>query len=119
MVEVLRHTGVRIEELAELSRHSLIQYRLPDTSELIPLLQITPSKPMPNDCWPSHPNSPTGYRPSSPGSAVASPTCHLWSPTTRTNASTNSPMPLLFQGRQRLENRASPKPRSAATSTPR
>ena len=44
MVKVLRHTGVRIEELTELSHHSLIQYRLPDTSELIPLLQITPSR---------------------------------------------------------------------------
>ena len=44
MVEVLRHTGIRIEELTELSHHSLIQYRLPDTGELIPLLQITPSK---------------------------------------------------------------------------
>ena len=44
MVEVLRLTGIRIEELAELSHHSLIQYRLPATSELIPLLQIAPSK---------------------------------------------------------------------------
>jgi hypothetical protein len=44
MVEVLRHTGIRIEELTELSHHSLIQYRLPNTGELIPLLQITPSK---------------------------------------------------------------------------
>src|SRR5690349_24625814 len=44
MVEVLRHTGIRIEELTELSHHSLIQYRLPDTGQLIPLLQITPSK---------------------------------------------------------------------------
>jgi site-specific recombinase XerD len=44
MVEVLRHTGIRIEELTELSHHSLIQYRLPATGELIPLLQITPSK---------------------------------------------------------------------------
>ena len=44
MVEVLRHTGIRIEELTELSHHSLIQYRLPSTGELIPLLQITPSK---------------------------------------------------------------------------
>ena len=43
-VEVLRHTGIRIEELAELSHHSFVQYRLPATSELIPLLQITPSK---------------------------------------------------------------------------
>ena len=43
MIEVLRHT-VRIEELTELSHHSLIQYRLPGTSKLIPLLQIAPSK---------------------------------------------------------------------------
>lgn len=44
MVEVLRHTGIRIEELGELSHHSLIQYRLPDTGDLLPLLQIAPSK---------------------------------------------------------------------------
>jgi hypothetical protein len=44
MVEVLRHTGIRIEELTELSHHSLIQYRLPATRELVPLLQIAPSK---------------------------------------------------------------------------
>ena len=43
-VEVLRHTGVRIEELTELSHHSLIHYRLPTTGELVPLLQIAPSK---------------------------------------------------------------------------
>ncbi len=43
-VEVLRFTGIRIEELTELSHHSLVQYRLPGTGELIPLLQITPSK---------------------------------------------------------------------------
>ena len=43
-VEVLRHTGVRIEELTELSHHSLIQYTLPATGEIIPLLQIAPSK---------------------------------------------------------------------------
>jgi hypothetical protein len=44
MIEVLRHTGIRIEELTELSHHSLIQYRLPGSGELIPLLQIAPSK---------------------------------------------------------------------------
>jgi hypothetical protein len=41
---VLRHSGIRIEELTELSHHSLVQYRLPSTGELIPLLQIAPSK---------------------------------------------------------------------------
>jgi integrase len=43
-VEVLRLTGIRIEELAELSHHSFVQYRLPATDELVPLLQIAPSK---------------------------------------------------------------------------
>ena len=36
--------GIRVEELLELSHHSLIQYRLPSTGELVPLLQIAPSK---------------------------------------------------------------------------
>ena len=44
IIEVLRHTGIRVEELLELSHHSLVQYRLPDTGELVPLLQIAPSK---------------------------------------------------------------------------
>jgi integrase len=44
IIEVLRHTGLRTEELLELSHHSLVQYRLPDTGELVPLLQIAPSK---------------------------------------------------------------------------
>ena len=44
MIEVFRHTGIRVEELLELSHHSLIQYRLPSTGELVPLLQIAPSK---------------------------------------------------------------------------
>jgi hypothetical protein len=43
-VEVLHSTGIRIEELTELSHHSLVQYRLPSTGELIPLLHIAPSK---------------------------------------------------------------------------
>ncbi len=43
-VEILRSTGIRVEELLELSHHSLVQYRLPTTGELVPLLQIAPSK---------------------------------------------------------------------------
>jgi integrase len=43
-IEVLRHTGCRLEELTELSHHSLVQYRLPATGELVPLLSIAPSK---------------------------------------------------------------------------
>jgi len=44
IVQVLRHTGVRVEELLELSHHALVQYRLPSTGEVVPLLQIAPSK---------------------------------------------------------------------------
>nr|MDT0666686.1 site-specific integrase [Micromonospora sp. DSM 115978] len=43
-VEILRHTGIRAEELLELSHHSFVQYQLPTTGELVPLLQIAPSK---------------------------------------------------------------------------
>ncbi|MFJ9900509.1 tyrosine-type recombinase/integrase [Streptomyces sp. NPDC091280] len=43
-VEFLRHTGVRIEEMLEASHHSITQYRLPTTGEVVPLLQIAPSK---------------------------------------------------------------------------
>ena len=43
-MEVLRTTGIRVEELTQLSHHSLVQYRLPSTGELVPLLQIAPSK---------------------------------------------------------------------------
>ena len=44
IVEVLRATGIRIEELLEVTHYSLVQYRLPTTGELVPLLQIAPSK---------------------------------------------------------------------------
>lgn len=44
IIETLRHTGVRIEELLELTHLALVSYRLPDTGELVPLLQILPSK---------------------------------------------------------------------------
>jgi len=43
-VEVLRHSGIRVEELTELTHSSLVQYRLPTTGELVPLLHIVPSK---------------------------------------------------------------------------
>ncbi|MGW2523949.1 tyrosine-type recombinase/integrase [Streptomyces sp. NPDC001617] len=43
-VEFLRHTGARIEEMLEISHHAMIQYRLPTTGEIVPLLQIAPSK---------------------------------------------------------------------------
>jgi hypothetical protein len=43
-VEFLQHTGARIEEMLEANHHSLVQYRLPTKGEVVPLLQIAPSK---------------------------------------------------------------------------
>jgi Phage integrase family len=43
-IEVLRLTGIRVEELTELTHPSLVQYQLPTTGELVPLLHIAPSK---------------------------------------------------------------------------
>ncbi|OZF03957.1 integrase [Rhodococcus sp. 14-2496-1d] len=43
-VEVFRHTGVRIEEMLEITHRSFVSYTLPATGEVIPMLQIAPSK---------------------------------------------------------------------------
>jgi integrase len=43
-VETLRHTGIRVEELSELTQLAVISYRLPGTGEVVPMLQIVPSK---------------------------------------------------------------------------
>lgn len=43
-IEIFRHTGIRVEELLELGHHSIISYRLPSTGQVVPLLQIAPSK---------------------------------------------------------------------------
>jgi len=44
VIQVLRLTGIRVEELLELSHHAFVQYRLPGTGETVALLQIVPSK---------------------------------------------------------------------------
>lgn len=43
-IETLRATGIRSEELVELSHHSFVAYKLPSTGEIVPMLQIAPSK---------------------------------------------------------------------------
>ena len=43
IIEVLRRTGVRVEELLELTHLSLRQYQAP-TGEMVPLVQVSPSK---------------------------------------------------------------------------
>ena len=42
--DVLSRTGCRIEEMLELTHQAITSYRLPSTGELVPLLQIVPSK---------------------------------------------------------------------------
>ncbi|HEY5857476.1 MAG TPA: site-specific integrase [Aldersonia sp.] len=106
VVEVLRHTGIRIEELTELSHHSLIQYRLPATGELIPLLQITPSKtdterllvisPELADALSTIVARIRGERPDVPLVVSYDKNERVYNP----------PLPLLFQWSRRLENRA-------------
>lgn len=43
-MEVLRHTGIRIEEMLELTHHSFVAYTLLTTAEVVPMLQVAPSK---------------------------------------------------------------------------
>ncbi|NMN95851.1 tyrosine-type recombinase/integrase [Antrihabitans stalactiti] len=44
VIETLRHTGIRVEELLEITHLALVSYRVPATGELVPMLQIVPSK---------------------------------------------------------------------------
>lgn len=43
-IEVLRHTAMRIREMLDLTHRSFVAYTLPGTDEVIPLLQVAPSK---------------------------------------------------------------------------
>ena len=105
VVEVLRHTGIRIEELTELSHHSLIQYRLPATGELIPLLQITPSKTDAERLLvisPELADALSTIVARIRGDQSDVPLVVSYDKNERVY---NPPMPLLFQWRRRLENR--------------
>lgn len=106
MVQVLRHTGVRIEELTELSHHSLIQYRLPDTSELIPLLQINPSKTDAERLLVISPELADVLSTIVARIRSGQPHVPLVVSYDKNERLYNPPMPLLFQWRRRLENRA-------------
>jgi integrase len=111
-IETLRHTGIRIEELCELSHHSLVQYTPPtstgSTPELIPLLQIAPSKTDTERLLVVSPELADVLaaviarvrQPSGAVAAVASYDSHerVWNP----------PMPLLFQRRFGGGNRSIP-----------
>ena len=107
-VETLHHTGIRIEELTELSHHSLIQYTLPGSGELVPLLQIAPSKTDTERLLVISPEladvlaaviTRTRGRDGALGCVAAyDPHERVWNP----------PMPLLFQRRTGIEHRAIP-----------
>ena len=107
-IEVLRATGVRAEELVQLSHHSLVQYRLPSTGELIPLLQIAPSKtdaerllvvsPELADVLSTIISRIRGTAPAVPLTAACDDHERVWLP----------PAPVLFQRRIGAENRAIP-----------
>jgi hypothetical protein len=107
-VETLRHTGIRIEELTELSHHSLIHYTVPGTGELVPLLQIAPSKTDTERLLVVSPEladvlAAVITRIRQPDGAVGAVTSYdsherTWNP----------PMPLLFQRRFSIEQRAIP-----------
>jgi Phage integrase family len=104
-VEVLRLTGIRIEELTELSHHSLIHYRLPSTRELVPLLQIAPSKMDEERLLVISPEladvlAAIVTRVRQPGGGI--PLVSAYDPHEKV---WNPPMPLLFQWHWRLEDR--------------
>jgi Phage integrase family len=105
MVEVLRHTGIRIEELTELSHHSLIQYRLPASGQLIPLLQITPSKTDAERLLVISPELADTLSTIVARIRGGQPHVPLVVSYDKNERVYNPPMPLLFQWRRRLENR--------------
>jgi len=107
-IETLRHTGIRIEELTELSHHSLVQYTPPTSTEVIPLLQIAPSKTDTERLLVVSPEladvlAAVIHRIRQPSGAVAcvasyDPHERIWNPA----------MPLLFQRQLGMDNRAIP-----------
>ena len=108
-IEVLRETGIRIEELTELSHHSLVQYRLPVNRRARPAAAHRPVQDRPRTA-PRH--QPRARR--RPVSAVISairdqtgsrPPRGAYD---RHEKTWNPPMPLLFQRRIGLENRPDP-----------
>ena len=120
-IEVLRHTGIRIEELTELSHHSLVQYRLPPSGELIPLLQIAPSKTDEERLLVIAPELADVLAAIITGSAAATAPSRSVIAYDSHEYTWNPPMPLLFQRLVGLENRPvarrrHPRPASAARS---
>ena len=104
-VEILRLTGIRIEELTELSHHSLIQYTLPATGELVPLLQIAPSKTDAERLLVISPELADVLATVIARIRAGGATVPLVVSYDSSERAYNPPMPLLFQWRCRLEHR--------------
>ena len=85
-IQVLTHTGIRLEELTELSHHSLIQYRLPTSGELVPRCRSRRPRPTPNGSSSSTRSWPTSCPPSSPAPAQPTAPSRSSRPTTSTSA---------------------------------
>ena len=108
VVEVLRGTGIRIEELLELSHHSLVQYRLPSTGEFVPLLQIAPSKTDTERLLVVSPELADVLATIIARIRRGSAAVPLVSALDRHERVWSAPLPLLFQRRYGTENRAIP-----------
>ena len=74
-VEVLRLTGVRVEELLEISHHSLVQYRLSGPVSWFLCCRSSRQRLIPNDSWSSAQSWPTSCRSSSAASAGTAKRC--------------------------------------------
>ncbi|MEI6624454.1 MAG: site-specific integrase, partial [Actinomycetes bacterium] len=108
VVEVLRATGIRVEELLELSHHSLVQYRLPSTGEFVPLLQIAPSKTDTERLLVVSPELADVLATIIARISRGSPAVPLVAALDRHERVWSAPLPLLFQRRHGTENRAIP-----------
>lgn len=97
MIEVLRHAGIRIEELLELSHHSIRPYRKPDGA-IVPLLQVAPSKTDAERVIPANPELTSALAQIISRITTAN-TIKLVSRRDEHERSWSEPMPFLFQYR--------------------
>jgi hypothetical protein len=111
----LRRTGVRVEELTELSHHSLVQCRLPAAGELVPLLSIAPSKKDAERLLVIGPELADALSAIITRVRGTSGTVPLTPPTTRTSAPGNRPCPCCSSGSSAWRTAPSP-PTESATS---
>lgn len=89
-IEVLRRTGARLEELLELTHLSLRQYQAP-TGELIPLIQISPSKTDTERVIPADPDLVAVRRASCAASRTPTIRCRCSAASTPTNGLSGHP----------------------------